>query len=123
MNSNRHNYYTRQTNDLEVNTENVENAYKFFNFHGVGNSSVTELNFEQFEALLLVVLHKRLVLSGNYVMPRVLLTETILEKRALYLIEVLKTYDQMNAGNGITTENSKMFKTKLKLHFSETCYR
>ena len=80
MNSNRHNYYTRQTNDLEVNTENVENAYKFFSFHGVGNSSVTELNLEQFGALLLVVLHKRLVLSGNYVMPRVLLTETIMEK-------------------------------------------
>ena len=35
VNSNRHNYLTRQTNDLEVNTGKGEHVYNLFSFHGV----------------------------------------------------------------------------------------
>ena len=35
LNSNRHNYRTRQTNDLQINTGRGENVYKLFSFHGV----------------------------------------------------------------------------------------
>ena len=35
INSNRHNYYTRQINDLQLNTGRGENVYKLFSFHGV----------------------------------------------------------------------------------------
>ena len=34
-NNNRHNYHTRQTNDLQTNTGKGENVYKLFSFHGV----------------------------------------------------------------------------------------
>ena len=57
----------------------------------MGIFSVTELHLEQFRALLLVVLQKRLVFSGNYVMHRVLITLNYPEKkRVFYLIKVLK---------------------------------
>ena len=46
----------------------------------MGNSSVTELHSEQFSVLLLVVLQKRLVLSGSYVMYGVLLTPNYPDK-------------------------------------------
>ena len=32
---NRHNYYTRHINDLQLNTGRGENVYKLFSFHGV----------------------------------------------------------------------------------------
>ena len=35
INSNRHNYHTRQTNDLEVSTGKGEHVYNLFSFHGV----------------------------------------------------------------------------------------
>ena len=34
-NNNRHNYHTRQTNDLQTNTGKGENVYKLVSFHGV----------------------------------------------------------------------------------------
>ena len=35
INSNRHNYHTRQINDLEVSTGKEEHVYNLFSFHGV----------------------------------------------------------------------------------------
>ena len=49
-------------------------------YYLMGNSSVTELHSEQFSVLLLVVLQKRLVLSGSYVMYGVLLTPNYPDK-------------------------------------------
>ena len=35
LNNERHNYNTRQTHDLQINTGRGEIVYKLFNFHGV----------------------------------------------------------------------------------------
>ena len=46
INSNRHNYYTRQINDLQLNTGRGENVYKLFSFHGVRIGTTFQRKFK-----------------------------------------------------------------------------